>query len=270
MQIRVQAVLALALASSATAFCPAPMAKPAHTTMRLFNINSNDKTSENPLANIEKAALTFTVASIIAVSSVTGFVPPADAATAVPATPPATKAEQKASAKVAVAKLSKEEKEKIDAKSNSDLAQSTLKEYEKVLTVAKGTEAKATTNLKNQQKAVDGLKAKVITVSDKLSAARNQQMPQSAISELTTAQSEYYYYYFYYTIISSSVSCVVLIEWRKLKDSRMTLSNRFDVLFFRLILKKSNTSRPKGHPKSCGKEVVGVFQGRQYRYKRTR
>lgn len=198
MKIGVQAVAALAVVSSTAAFCPTPMAKQSHTTMEM--INGKD---------IEKAAFSLTAASVIAVSAFNGFVPPADAAVKSQPAPavPLTKTEQRAADKAAAEKakadaaakaaaeaekaLSKEEKERNASKKDLVSAETALKNYEKALSTAKATESKTASQLKAQQKIVDNAKAQFITASDKLSAAKNQKMPQSAVTELSAAVSEY-------------------------------------------------------------------------------
>ena len=167
------------------------------------NNSSSRSTTNKSLTEVAaKVAPSFLLASFLAVSTVgvsttaiPAFVEPAHAAivqqkTAVTAkaAPAATKA--KATKKVADTSkiISKEEKELNKAKSNLDLSKSTLKAYEKLSSDAKSANKKALSALETASKDAKNAKKEYVAISDKLSAAKSQKMPKSAIQELS-AQS---------------------------------------------------------------------------------
>ncbi len=168
MKFQVQTVAALALAWEASAFCPAPV-----------SIRSlPDLSMAKGDFDMGKAAMSFVAASVVAVSSSSVLVP-MESAFAAPVTVEKVQ-------KVDLKKLAPEERNKITAKQNLDLSEQTLKEYTKYAAEAKTVDAKATAALNAQEKLVASVKKSVISDSDKLSAAKNQKMPQTAITELTT------------------------------------------------------------------------------------
>lgn len=176
MKFQVQTVAALALASgTATAFCPAPLSSHRHQQASTTDLAM----AARDMPDFGKTAvMSFFAASVVAVSA-SGVVLPVEPAFAASAST-AAKVE-----KVEVKKLAPEEKNKIVAKQNLDLSEQTLKEYTKYVSDAKGADAKASAALKNQEKVVAAAKKVVITDSDKLSAAKSQKMPETAVKELT-------------------------------------------------------------------------------------
>lgn len=183
MKFQLQAVAALTLTAGATAFCPTPVRIPPVSALAM---------SRGEDVDMGKAAISFMAASVIAVSSSMNMLPvePAFAATTTTTTVEKVQKVEKVkkvekAPKVDLKKLAPEERNKITAKQNLDLAEQSVKEYTKYAAEAKGAEAKASAALKNQEKIVAAAKKTVITDSDKLSAAKNQQMPQAAIKELS-------------------------------------------------------------------------------------
>lgn len=181
MKFQVQTVVALGLASGAAAFCPAPIPQRPATAVAMA------ARQPSPEFDLGKAAMSFVAASVVAVSASNTILPvePAFAATATAAAS-APKVEKVEVKKVKVEqKLAPEERNKVTAKKNLDLAEQTLKEYQKYVSEAKGTESKASAALKAQEKVAAASKKAAIADSDKLSSAKNQNMPQTAIKELT-------------------------------------------------------------------------------------
>jgi hypothetical protein len=82
-------------------------------------------------------------------------------------------------------KLSKEEKERNAAKANLDLAQQTLKEYQKYVSDLSSANKKANSLAESTQKQAIAAKKQFVATSDKLSKAKSQKMPSSAVQELT-------------------------------------------------------------------------------------
>jgi len=208
MKFQVQSVAALVLISGASAFSPSvrpvpTRAAPAGVDLSLAKNDSNDVDMD-----LGKAAMSFMVASMIAASSTNPLLPiePAFAAATPAATtttttttttkkaaePKKVAEPQKAAEtpKEAAKKLAPEEKNKIEAKKNLDLAERTLKEYTKIASEAKSTDSKASNALKSQEKVTADAKKAFLAVSDKLSAAKNQKMPQTAIKELSEKTGE--------------------------------------------------------------------------------
>jgi hypothetical protein len=194
MKFQVNTVAALALISGSSAFCPAvrPMAPRGVATDLSMSSNDNDN------VDIGKAAMSFMAASMIAASSATTLFPIEPAFAAAAAAPTTTVVNKKVAdtkkvtdtKKVDVKKLAPEEKNKIDAKKGLDLAEQTLKEYTKIAADAKSADSKASTAFKSQEKVVAGAKKTLVATSDKLSAAKNQKMPQTAIKELSEKAGE--------------------------------------------------------------------------------
>jgi hypothetical protein len=197
MRIHLQAVAALALATGTVAFAPATIPSRPAASELCMAAPRDDQNNNAFSVSFQKAAVSFVAASVLAVSTATMVLPvsPAHAygapAPAVPETPASIKLAKAAREKVlanekqAFLKLAKEEREKILANKDLSLAQSSLKEYSKIASESKAADAKAMNTLKAQEKVVDNTKKQVISDSDKLSAAKVQQMPQSAIKELT-------------------------------------------------------------------------------------
>ena len=174
MKFQLQTVAALSLTAGAAAFSPAPV---------LIRPVSELAMSRGDYVDVGKVAMSFMAASVIAVSSSMNMVP-VEPAFAAPTTVEKVQKVEKAP-KVDLKKLAPEERNKITAKQNLDLSEQSLKEYTKYASEAKGAEAKASAAFKAQEKIVATAKKTVITDSDKLSAAKNQQMPQAAIKELS-------------------------------------------------------------------------------------
>ena len=170
-------------------------------TTDLSMVNSS---RNNNSMDIGKAAMSFVAASMIAASSVNTFLPVEPALAAAPTLTTTTTVMDKKKVdskkvdakKVAdtkkedMKKMAPEEKNKISSKKNLDLAEQTLKEYTKIASDAKAADTKATNAFKSQEKIVTGVKKNVIATSDKLSAAKNQKMPQTAIKELSEKAGE--------------------------------------------------------------------------------
>jgi hypothetical protein len=208
--MKIQAVVALALATGCGAF--APMNTPSRPTFNL-EASKND-------GNWETAAMSFVTASVLAVASATTALPvqSADAFTvksqdapapvvevvasrktfaAKPAAaavkkvdPKKEEAAKKAAEKAAMDKLSPEEKQRVSTKKSYELSQNSLKAYEKILSESKSSLSKANNNLKAQDKTAASAKKAVIRSSDKLSQAKTEKMPASAIKELTAIASK--------------------------------------------------------------------------------
>lgn len=180
MKIQLQAVAALSLTAGAAAFCPTPV---------LTRPVSELAMSRGEDVDVGKVAMSFMAASVIAVSSSMNLVPLEPAFAAPTAAVEKVQKVEKAP-KVDLKKLAPEERNKITAKQNLDLAEQSLKEYTKYAAEAKSADAKASAALKAQEKIVATAKKTVITDSDKLSAAKNQQMPQAAIKELSAKAAQ--------------------------------------------------------------------------------
>ena len=86
--------------------------------------------------------------------------------------------------KAAAPKLSKEEKERIAAKNNLDLSQQTLKEYQKYNSDLQSAFKKADSQKTTAVKQATDAKNAYMKINDKLSKAKNEKMPSSAIQEL--------------------------------------------------------------------------------------
>jgi len=173
MKLSIATGLVLALAStSIDAFAPSNT----FSSPQLTALFAEEK-KNSFLPQIDaKAAASLVAASVFAFSTVgvtatlPGFVEPAYAA----------KVE-----KVVQKKLTKEEKEFQKAKSNVDLAKSTLESYQKLNTDAKTADKKAKTALTIASKNEATAKKAYTTVADKLSSAKKQKMPESAVKELS-------------------------------------------------------------------------------------
>jgi hypothetical protein len=230
MKFQVQTVAAfLALVSGAAAFAPLSTQHRHHqqqqqhyqqraaTELSMANNNNNNNEKNNNM-DLGKTAMSFFAASVVAVSATSGVLMPVEPAFAASSTKveqvaaakapekklaPAAKAPEKKLAPAAKApekKLAPEEKNKVTAKKNLDLSEKTLKEYEKYVSDCKGADNKASAALNSQEKVAAAAKKAAITDSDKLSAAKSQKMPQTAIKELTTKSCK-----------SSSLLCFICI-----------------------------------------------------------
>jgi hypothetical protein len=178
MKFQLQAVAALALVAGSAAFCPAPVtaSRPAFDLAMVAN-NNNDN-------DLGKAAMSFMVASVLAVSTSTTILP-------VPAAIAAPKAAVVAEkVKVDLKTLAPEDRNLVIAKKNCELSQESLKEYTKYVSEAKMAESKAVNAFQTQERVVATSKKLLISDSDKLSAAKNQKMPTTAITELTSISSK--------------------------------------------------------------------------------
>jgi hypothetical protein len=80
--------------------------------------------------------------------------------------------------------LSKEERERLDSKKYYDLCQQSLKEYQKFVNEVSIASKKADNFAQASIKQADQAKIAYIKQSDKLSTAKNERMPNSAIQEL--------------------------------------------------------------------------------------
>lgn len=198
MKIQLQIFLALTLASQSSGFAPSP-GYPNKATMELSMGRSNDE--NEVLGYLGKSAMSFAAASALVFSTMTTVLPVPPAVAAKPPSPPVemdAKAAKKAKAdgakaaaaaeKEALAKMGKQEKEKYLAKKSLDFSESSLKEYSKIVAEAKGFESKAGKTLNAQEKSVAKAKAAYEAASDKLSLAKKQKMPSSAIKELSEIQ----------------------------------------------------------------------------------
>ena len=185
MKFQFQIVAALALASGTAAFCPAPVSQRLATELGVVPPRPRQPFQDLDLG---KACMTFVAASVVAVSSSTTILP---AQPALAAAAPAVVVET-----VDLKKLAPEERGKITAKKNLDLSEQTLKEYQKYVASAKAAESKASTALKAQEKVVASAKQAAIADSDKLSAAKNQKMPQTAVKELVTKAGKSHFVWF--------------------------------------------------------------------------
>lgn len=183
MKFSIAAGLVVAMATTETlAFAPSKVhsSKPT-TSSALFAEESNSINNFLPKIN-SKAAASLVVASFLAFSTVgvtttviPGFVEPAHAASKV----------SKTKAVEAPKKLAKEEKEFKQAQSTLDLSKQTLNAYEKLSSDAKAADKKASSALDSATKNAASAKKSYTAVSDKLSAAKKQKMPSSAIKELS-------------------------------------------------------------------------------------
>ena len=194
---------------------PAPVASSTSTasgptSLALFaNNNADDVEKSNnnfdflPKIN-SNAAASFLMASVLAVSTVavvdtTAFVQPAHAEKIVveQATQPDAKkkapkkeapkkqAPKKEAPKKEAPKISAEEKDLKKSNKNLDLSKQTLKAYEKLTSDAKSANSKASSALESATKNAASAKKEYGAISDKLSAAKKQKMPQTAIKELS-------------------------------------------------------------------------------------
>ena len=194
---------------------PAPVASSTSTasgptSLALFaNNNADDvEKSNNNFDFLPKingnAAASLLMASVLAVSTVavvdtTAFVQPAHAEKIVveQATQPDAKkkapkkeapkkqAPKKEAPKKEAPKISAEEKDLKKSNKNLDLSKQTLKAYEKLTSDAKSANSKASSALESATKNAASAKKEYGAISDKLSAAKKQKMPQTAIKELS-------------------------------------------------------------------------------------
>lgn len=190
---------------------PAPVASSTSTasgptSLALFANNNNaddvGKSNNNfdflPKIN-GNAAASFLMASVLAVSTVavvdtTVFAQPAHAEKIVveqakqpdaKKKAPKKEAPKKETPKKVAPKISAEEKDLKKSKANLDLSKQTLKAYEKLTSDAKSANSKASSALESATKNAASAKKEYGAISDKLSAAKKQKMPQTAIKELS-------------------------------------------------------------------------------------
>jgi len=199
---------------------PAPVASSTSTaseptSLALFaNNNADDvEKSNNNFDFLPKingnAAASLLMASVLAVSTVavvdtTVFAQPAhaekivveqakqpDAKKKAPKTEapkkeaPKKAAPKKEAPKKEAPKISAEEKDLKKSNKNLDLSKQTLKAYEKLTSDAKSANSKASSALESATKNAASAKKEYGAISDKLSAAKKQKMPQTAIKELS-------------------------------------------------------------------------------------
>jgi hypothetical protein len=174
--------------------------------------NDDDDDDNVVMRSLSTQAKTLLTASLFAFTLATTVLPaPADAFTRkadmVPVPIELTKTEKAAKVKADAAaaktsakeaekinadkKLSPAEKEKIAAKQQLDLSANTIKEYEKYVSVAKEADSKAFKAVTTAEKPFAAAKSKFIVDNDKLTAAKSQKMPTSAIKELTETVGRY-------------------------------------------------------------------------------
>lgn len=200
MKVQTKAVIALAIASSASAFAPTtPMVSRPSAPVAVEMAKDGEM---NMVDNLGKAALSLMTASALAFSTST-MVLPVEAAYAKAAPAPevvvdkkaakkASEAKTKADAeKALIAKMGKEEKEVYMAKKDLSLSENSLKEYQKFVSDAKGAQSKAENSLKSQVKATEKAKKDLEEASKKLQGAKKLKLPGSAISELTAIECTY-------------------------------------------------------------------------------
>jgi len=167
------------------AFAPSKVPAVSRPTSSALFANADDERNTNNnksmMTNLPKinsnSAASFLMASFLAVSTVAAttmvipvFIEPAHAAVKAVETP-----------KI----VSGEEKDLKKAKLNLNVSKETLKAYQKLSSDAKSADKKALSALELATKNASTAKNAYVTVSDKLSAAKNQKMPQSAIKELS-------------------------------------------------------------------------------------
>lgn len=170
MKLSIATVLALALATT-DAFAPSnTYSKPQSTALFAEEKNNFFPKIDGKAAASLVAASVFAFSTVGVTTTLPGFVEPAHAA----------KVE-----KVVEKKLSKEEKEFQKAKSNVDLAKKNLASYEKLSSDAKAADKKAKSALTVAAKNEATAKKTYTAVADKLSVAKKQKMPESAIKELS-------------------------------------------------------------------------------------
>ena len=201
MKVQTKAVIALALASGASAFAPSlpmiPKTSPIAPKM------AREHEGEISIAdNLGNAAMSLMTASALAFSTST-MVLPVEAAHAKPQPVAEVVVDKKADKKAAeakakedaekamIAKMGKEEKEVYVTKKSLSLSESSLKEYKKLVGEAKTAESKAVKALKSQTKATENAKKELQAASKKLQIAKKQQMPNSAIKELSEIECTY-------------------------------------------------------------------------------
>lgn len=193
MKVQAKAVVALALASGASAFAPSAISQ--STPLNQLDM-AKDFNDQDLVANMGKTAMSFVTASALAFSTATTVLPvaPAVAKQAEPVVVDAKTAKKEAAAaakakadaeKQAIAKMGKEEKELYTAKKSLSLSQASLKEYSKFVSDSKSAESKAAKALAEQEKKTATSKAALKSASEKLQLAKKEQMPSSAIKELS-------------------------------------------------------------------------------------
>lgn len=143
------------------------------------------------MSDLSNGAMSLFTASAFAFAAATTVLPAP--AVAVVAAKPAV--EQKAPAKkqvsekeqekIKVSKMSSAEREQYSAKKNLELSGKTIAEYQKYLSEANTADTKAAKVVDAAEKVATPAKKAFITASDKLAAAKSQDMPRSAIKELT-------------------------------------------------------------------------------------
>jgi hypothetical protein len=182
-----QAILAATLAGTAAYVNVAPATKPAFTRQTTLQMARSEN---NPIADLSKNAMTLFTASAFAFSAATTVLPaPAMAAAAKPVVeqkaPAKKQISEKEQEKIKLSKMSQDERAQYSAKKTVDLSGKTIAEYQKFLSEAKIADSKAAKGVEAAEKVEAPAKKAFITASDKLAAAKNQQMPASAIKELS-------------------------------------------------------------------------------------
>ena len=172
----------MALCASAEAFAPPAVAAPKLSMQLQAATSDNNNSSSNPTK-----ALSFLAAGALAVAT-SVVVPTVEMDSLTQQQPPIVHvgipAANAADKKAAAPKLSKEEKERIAAKNNLDLSQQTLKEYQKYNSDLQSAFKKADSQKTTAVKQATDAKNAYMKINDKLSKAKNEKMPSSAIQEL--------------------------------------------------------------------------------------
>lgn len=160
----------------------------------------------------KNVAMSWFTASVLAVSTVT-MLPtveiPGIVDSSLTGVPPAVALGKKDAPAV---KLSKEEKERNAAKANLDLSQQTLKEYQKYVSDLNSASKKANSVAESTQKQAIAAKKQFVATSDKLSKAKSQKMPSSAVQELAKEAGTY--------------MCLRLCVWCSFIDFPVTLFSK--------------------------------------------
>lgn len=194
-----QAILAATVAGTAAYVNVAPATKPAFTRQTALpmapsenNRNPNPNPNRNPMQDFSNSAMSLFTASAFAFAAATTVLP-APAMAAVVAETPAVEQKapvkkqlsEKEQEKIKLAKMSQAEREQYSAKKNLDLSDKTIAEYQRYLSEAKAADGKANKAVEAAEKVATPAKKAFVAATDKLSSAKSQAMPQSAIKELS-------------------------------------------------------------------------------------
>jgi hypothetical protein len=207
-QLTQATILAATLAGTAAYVnvAPATNRKPAFSrqaSATALEMARSSEDNKNPMTDLTNGAMSLFTASAFAFAAATTVLPAAPAMAAV-AEKPAVEQGQKAAPgvttsapsakkkmsekeqeKIKMAKMSSAEREQYSAKKNLDLSAKTVVEYQKYLTMAKTNDGLATKAVQAAEKAEIPARKAFLAASDKLTAAKSQAMPSSAIKELS-------------------------------------------------------------------------------------